>query len=323
MHLRTVITSLCLFLFSTAYGQDFKTIPLPQGFAGEEWEYSGLGKWNSTIILLPQYPGRYIYGLDSTYIHNSILGKKTTAAIHKWRLVNLEQVLEKIEYYEGFESIAVVENKDVFFTIETSKPSSMCWIIKGQISQDSIILDPQKTMALPKFKKIKSGVFEPVLNAGYEALVWLPESDKLFTVFEYNKYDTQSHGLLIDRELSGYSYIKMPAFDFRLTDMATANDHIYAINFWYPNEYKAYEPTEQIKKGNLAADWEKDAYTRIIELKADNQRIEKTRSFPLGFISCNWEGIISFSDGFLLINDKYLDKNKRGSTLVFWKIPAQ
>ena len=84
--------------------------------------------------------------------------------------------------YEGIEA-TIIENGNVYFSIETETSSPDCYIVKGVLQNQQVILDTTILIAVPKFTGADG---KAIYNAGYEAMV--KEGDYLYAFYEYNDF---------------------------------------------------------------------------------------------------------------------------------------
>lgn len=277
-------------------------IPLPASISSKNMEYSSLAFCGSRIILTPQYPARYIYALDTAYMDAAIQGTPTNDTLYELEFKNLYPLIAKIKGYEGMEACVVVGDR-IFYTIETSEYNDYCYLVRGAITGKKIMMDTSHLFPLPKLHKNVTGI---VNEAGYESLAYLPAKDKLLAIFEYNHLPGHSRGLLVDTSLENSSTIDLQPIDFRITDIHQRNGQLYGINYSYHGDYKAFEPDERIKKPDGAdANWRKDCFARLVKFDVGEKEIKITPMAPFTWECDNWEGILIYKKGVLMITDQH------------------
>ena len=152
-------------------------------------------------------------------------------------------------------------------------------------------------------------------NAGYESLALLRDSDSLMAFFECNKDTINAKAFMLGTNLKGKARpVKWtrPLY-FRLTDVYALNDsELIGINHLftsktYPFERDAYIECENLSTvekqltngGNIDT-----CFTQLIKLIINNREISWQ---PIVFVSLddkdNYEGIVAFKDGALIIVD--------------------
>ncbi|UYQ95031.1 hypothetical protein MKQ68_07980 [Chitinophaga horti] len=291
-----------LLLSSAASAQkSLKDIPLPCAIAHRNHEYSGMAAYRDRIILMPQYPARYIYAIDTAYINDVLDGRTPKDTLYELRFENLYPVLARLKGYQGVEGCVVVRDQ-LFMTVETEFNDSG-YVIKGHIRGKKIWMDTTHIIALPKLKKAQG---KPLSEAGHESITYLPEQNKLLVMFEFNHFAEKSTGWLIDTALTTVKTIPVQPFDFRITDMHEKDGRLYGINYNYHGEFEEYEPAEKLMKPNgKYADWDKDCVARIIQLEVQTNGIKVKPIAPFTFNCDNWEGMLQYRQGALLITDQH------------------
>jgi hypothetical protein len=282
--------------------QTYTEIPLPAAVAHRNNEYSSLALWKSRIILTPQYPARYIYSLDTSYIDAVINGTKPIDTLYTFEFINLYPLIARVQYYQGFEAAVVVGNR-IFYTIETGLANPHDFLVRGTLTDKKIVMDTGYIVRLPKLAKDHG---QPLDEAGHESITYLPQQNKLLVLFEFNNFPGRSKGWLIDTSFTKPDEIAVQPIDFRITDIHEKNGKMYAINYGYTGEFEEYEPTEKIKKGDgRYANWKIDCITRVIELELKDNEI-RIKPKPVFTFDCeNWEGILQYRKGVLMITDQH------------------
>lgn len=288
-------------LYAQATG---KRVALPEPLNDHLYEYSGLGIYKSKLILLQQYPSTSFPGIDTSYIGDMLNRKTPTAAIHYWQLHNLEPIKNKLPSYQGFEAVTVIGN-DIFLSIETLDDDRNCYLVRGLINDTTIILDTTTILPLLKLRKKSGDSTITIHNIGFESMAWLPKQKRLLLLFEYNRYPDKSTGYLVDKNLKRLKKIEVDPIDFRITDIFNNGASTYGINYYYKGEYELFEPKEQIKKGDGYADWKVDCFSRIVELTVRKKRVSFKVIRNISFENDNWEGVMYFRNGVLMITDRH------------------
>ena len=313
----------------------YKLIPLPFNISGVNEEFSGLGQLSDRVYLLPQYGAHketgldgefYLYSLRADSINKVISGADSALTAYRAvKLTNLSKLPDIIKQgYQGFEAIAFV-GKEVYFSIENSDTSKYCYILKGKLDTGSNTV----VINYREFLRIERPYY--ISNGGFEGLTYLPKQNKLIAMYEFNAAPYGGTGFLIDTSLKKLpEQIKIPFLYFRVTDLAaTKKDGLYAINYYWDGEYQQYLNNGIVKNANGDIEQQvpvlKDSLTRnpdyfkqktfarIVSLKKYNSKKWKQVAVFEGF-SKNWEGIILFNKGALIITDA--NRSKKQSTIL-------
>jgi len=281
------------------------------------YEFSALAKWKNKILLVPQDRRNVVdsvYVIDSSEIERSL----QTNAITKYlafSINNLKHVGVRndslyindilLDNYDGIEA-AVTKKDTIFFSIETD--TSFCYLIKGIIDEQSksinILTD---TLHIPNTYNIN--------NAGYESLSLLPGKDSLIAFFECNKDTVNAKAYVIS---TGFGKALEPVtwaepLYFRLTDTYALNDSILlGINRLFTAASHTAERDAYIKDLDIATVKQQltnggnidTCYTQVIKILIKENKLYWQ---PIAFISLdiadNYEGIIPFSKGVLIVVD--------------------
>ncbi|WDF77391.1 hypothetical protein PQ469_26255 [Mucilaginibacter sp. KACC 22773] len=318
-----------LFLCTASYSQtQYKNIPLPVAISGVGEEYSGMCTYAGRVYLLPQYgdhktlikkanlKGEFlIYSLLADSIGRVVDGKDTALSAYKsLKVVNLDKLPDSIgDDYEGFEAISIVNNT-VFLSIETDDKAQNCYLLKAKLdlANNQVVVDPEHIISLKRP--------EPIYNAGFEAVTWLPKEKKLLAYYEYNGMPNGGQGYLIDTSFTKPAgVVKTPQLYFRITDVtATGTDQLFGVNYFYNGDYKYYLDNDKlnhqesnIKKAipSLKDSLDKDAayltrhtFARIVTLKSpQSTQWEEVATFD-GYRN-NWEGLTLYRKGALIVTD--------------------
>lgn len=241
----------------------------------------------------------------------------------KMSIYNLDILINKINnaghIYEGLEAI-IVDSNEIYLSVETRDTSHRCYLLKGHLQKDSVILNPNFLFALPRQNN-------NIYNAGFESFVKL--NDLFFTFFEYNYSSPFNKAYIFNR----YSFVgnncintlpisKLP---FRLTDVThTGGKHFTGINYFFKDDNAVYRPaTSDIQNDTLVRVGNKyQNYCRLIDIKLTDSGFtwNPLWEFPkeTDYMKYNWEGIAYYKDGYFVVNDYYTPKkNEPASKLIY------
>lgn len=299
-------------------------------------EFSGLIKWRSYVLLIPQHVSdtaiQQIIAIDTLSI-DSVLNHQSDSIYQYTTIVfntSLRSVIHTIQHaigkhnkYGGFEA-AVAVGDSLYFTVETD---SVCYVVKGTVKGENnkyrVAFKPKDILALqkPNYR---------FANAGFESLAYLPASKRLISLYENNNLPNAATGYSFRTDLSKKQALH---FDkpllFRLTDItavkdSAGNETLLGINFFY-NDFKRdtgsratefdYYLTGDTNKvytsrqlstafaamhgGNLM----KDCFSRIISLHLHGNSISWKEEKVISYKADNWEGITPYKKGVLMIID--------------------
>jgi hypothetical protein len=294
---------LLLLLSSAASAQTSLTeIPLPCTVSNRNNEYSSLATYQNRIILMPQYPARYIYAIDTAYVDAVLAGQTPKDTLYEYRFELLYELLAKLHGYQGMEGSVVVGDQ-LFMSVETESYNDNGYVVRGRIAGKKIWMDTTHIITIPKLKKTHGAA---LTEAGHEAIAYLPQQNKLLVMFEYNNFADRSKAWLIDTSFTGVTEIPVQPFPFRITDLHEKNGQLWGINYYYNGEYDEYEPTLSLKKENgEKADWRKDCVGRLVKVNVTDKGISVTPTAPFIWACDNWEGILQYKQGVLMITDQF------------------
>ncbi|MFT3823498.1 MAG: hypothetical protein QM731_06235 [Chitinophagaceae bacterium] len=301
-------------------------IPVPLGnhLDAFYYEFSGLAKWRDSIVLLiPQ-------GIGSSDVGNQLFGiyasdiSQTLASYKKLEKQNEISRVLTFRFTNKFSDLlplnggaeaATVVGDTIFFAVEADE---VCYLVKGSIDASNPVAP---TITLQKFIPIKKPG-GAINNAGFESLAWLPESNSLLAFFEKNDKNGDPSVYRINTSLDIVEQLK---FDntllFRLTDVNADGATPYSllgINHHY-NDYNSKKkdeffyyignPTDTValnaaKVQMRGQDPRNLSFTRVVSIIAKpGQPVQWKEKKLISFSNDNWEGILPFAGGALMIID--------------------
>jgi phytase-like protein len=316
-NMKIVLLFFLLISAITSFEQKQSIIQVNDTLTAHRYEFSALAKWHNKIVLVPQNRRNVIdsiYMIDSAEIDQSLqqntIAKHTSFAIKNLRHVGVKKDSLYINdillgRYDGFEA-ATVKDDTIFFSFEAD--TSFCYLVKGLINEQerSINILPD-TLHVPDTYNIN--------NAGFESLALLPHKDSLLAFFECNKDTIHAKAFMFSTSLKGKAkplQWRRPLY-FRLTDVyALSDSELIGINRLYTSKNYPYERDAYIKCESLSTVERQltnggnidTCFAQIIKLTLVNNKIDWQ---PVAFVSLadadNYEGIVPFKDGVLIIVD--------------------
>ena len=310
-------------VLSSAFAQTNRPGPevivINHPLTAHRYEFSALAKWQNKILLIPQDCKNVvdsIFVIDSSEIERVLADTNATVPISSFAIKNIrhdpsnKHVLfignTTIENYDGFEA-AVVKQDTIFFSLEGEQ--SVCYLIKGVInSHTKTVTLYQDTLQIPD-------TYGSIDNAGYESIALLPQKDSLITFFECNKDTDHARVFMCGTKLQ--APLKPIAWStplyFRLTDTYAMNDsemiganHLFTSKS-YPYERDAYIKCESLidVENQLTDHGTIDTcFTQIVKLALTGGNLQwRVLAFISLDCSDNYEGIVGFKDGALMIVD--------------------
>ena len=279
-------------------------------------ELSGLAWHGDQLVLLPQYPGRFVqdgkgslFSIPKTRILSYLEGADTDPVRPDPIPIDMDSIRKNVEEiagrgsFQGFEAIAIVGDM-VYLSTEAEKGGRLYgFLVQGRFQEGTkgIVLDRQSLVPVPLPVQIHNKTYEAMFVA----------QNRLIAIFEANGVrdnpapKTQvfevGHPEKKPRYLgdSPFSHI-----EYRITDITAWDETrpLAAINYYFPGDIKYLSP--QPDPGRpverlvaLSYDGSTLALMDVPALELINKDPDKPR---------NWEGIVRLDKrGFLLVTDKW------------------
>ena len=271
-------------------------------------ESSSLSWYNDNLIILPQFPHKWdsqfdgaLFFIPKSKIESYLKGVDRTP-IQGEKIQFVAKGLDDIGKSKGsgYEAITFVEDT-VFVSIESiNKAKSTSYVVRGVIDFDNkkVILD-----ATTKHE-VKSQT--DIYNMGEETI--FSYKMHIYTIHEANGINVNKRPYItqLTTNLKDEKKIKFQNVDYRITDATKVDStgKFFVMNYYYPGEYGKLKPQLSKEKKEFAVE-------KIIELQVLEDSIIRTIKAPL-IISeqksksgYNWEGIVKFKDGFLIMTDMF------------------
>lgn len=332
--LKTITASafLCLAFFRANAQQ----IILSGGMESGRFEYSGLTVYaNRELWLLPQHADKIkdsnVSKIQTIPLKKIKNGKHLTFAPKDFQSIEIidPKHLLDVKKSEGFEAITCV-GQEVYLSMETtSETEDSCFLFKGSLHKNVITLSER--MGLPHLKNCNN---QPVGNAGYESLTYLPKEKKLLAIYEYEGEAKKPIGFKLDLNLKKATpvYLDKPLC-FRITDIqATKSGGFFGVNVCYEgtmkdDRYLACHCTSDNRNVTAVVEEKTRSFAQIISFTPVNDSTyhwEHFRNIDPS-MPVNWEGLAIVGDHFVLINDTNNSQNKKNpnSTTYFISVPEK
>lgn len=295
--------------------QQVKEIKIEHPFLELDPEISGLAWYKNYLILLPQYPNRFMDGGGYLFYisKNEILNYLSTQNPEPLKLRTIKFRDKGLEEYSslgsGYEAVSF-NDEDVYLNIESidnHKTSGI--LVKGKIDFQKKLIQ----VNADKITKIKSQ--SGLHNFSDEANLFY--RDKIYSIHEANGIGANSHPhvKIFDESLEQTGSISFPNIEYRITD-ATEPDSsgkFYALNYLYLGDINKLKPAEDsiaIKYGIGISNNPQRGIERIIQFQILEDKIIFGDQLPvyleLSENGRNWEGIAELEGkGFLVVTDKH------------------
>jgi len=311
--LKKLLALFIVILFSSAcqdnnvsLGSKLIEVELIGDLAERTLEASGLTWYKDNLIILPQFPHKWddlfdgaIYFIPKKRIENYINGENSNP-IKGEKIQFIADGLDEIgkSSGSGYEAITFVGD-NVYVSIESiSDAIGSSYIVKGKIDFENrkLVLD-----ASTKFEiKSQTGIN----NMGEETIFQF--NSYIYAIHEANGLNVNKnpYATKLDEKLMTSEKIPIPNIDLRLTDATDVDStgKFYVINYYYPGEFNKLKP-------NLEKD--SKAIEQILELQITDNKIVQIDKSIIELTNIkeenghNWEGIVRFNNGFLLVTDMF------------------
>lgn len=320
MRFLAVLLGCCLCALAQAQQPHFavRRLKLPAELSYYDNQFSGLSISAGKLLLMSESrlqdkAEAKLYTVQLADLDQQLRDSTFVLPYQKLPLAGLTSLRARMQAagqsYEGLEAMLIDQN-EVYFSVETATPSTLCYLLKGRLTPTAVALDT--TFLLPLAKPLAADGSH-IYNAGFEALA--ATNQHLLAFFEYNYFPGSNYVYDLRRPLlptgapQRLAFTKLP---FRITDItATAGNRFTAINFFFKGEggdavYRT--PATDLENAKLIQD--KDGYKnycRLISVELTKQGVSwrPLWDFPEAYRGYNWEGIAAYKNGYFLINDKY------------------
>jgi len=266
-------------------------IPLAGPAAGSRAEISGMAWCGEKLILLPQYPMMYaddkeqgyVFGIPNTDLDAFLSGGASEALRPEMIPFDTQGIERLIDGFEGFEAVLFHEAGFLQLTLAQAEP---------------VPIQPQAGLG----------------NMSDETLVLYQE--QVFTLYEANGVNVNPDPVAhrFDLSLKLLDTRPMPTIEYRITDATEADPsgEFWAINFFFPGDTKLKPGPDLIAEayGLGESHHGQKQVERLIALRIEGDQISLAEKPPIylalsGAVSRNWEGLVRYGEGFLLVTDRH------------------
>jgi hypothetical protein len=329
--MKYLATLLLSSLFFAARAQprqfDVRKLALPKELAYYDNQFSGLYIAQGKLFLLSEsrlqdQAEAKLYTVALADLDRQLADSTYALPYQKLPIHNLARMRAKMtalgQRYEGLEATLLTKDA-AYFSVETTTPSTNCYLLKGRLGATAVELDTTFLLALPKPVAADGS---HIYNAGFEALA--SADDHVVAFFEYNFFPQNYAYEVAGRGKTRIRSLPFSALPFRLTDLtATGGHHYTGIDYFFKGEgddmvYRLPE-TDVPNYKLIAENGVFKNYCRLVDIELKDGKVswKPLWEFPVGYRSYNWEGIAAYKDGYFIINDKYTPARPYQTTLLY------
>lgn len=304
---------------------------LPSELADYDNQFSGLAASADKLYMLSEsrlqnQAEAKLYAVRLADLDHQLADTAYTLPYRKLPITGLAALRARMaaagQHYEGLEAMLLVRDV-VYLSVETDTPSPTCYLLKGQLRPDAVVLDT--TFLLPLAKPLAADGSH-IYNAGFEALA--EANQHLLAFFEYNSFPGQNYAYNLNtkrlQDTQRPTQLALAPLPFRLTDITPVGTNRFtALNFFFKGEGgdAIYRPpaADQLTTWLVQVQGTYKNYARLIsvELKDNKLTWQPLWEFPEQYRGYNWEGIAAYKNGYFVINDKYTPARPYQTTLLY------
>ncbi len=293
-------------------------IPLPAPLDVPAAEISGMDWYEEKLVLLPQYPGRFVEddGFSSLYFIEkqdliTYIAAPGAQPVEMQRIIFDDGgITREIQGFEGFEAIAFYENH-FYVTVEARPGANMLgYVFRGVVEGEleKLTIEPEI------YQKVKPQT--SFQNASEEALLIF--QDRVYSFYEDYGVNKNNRSLVhvYDLDLKTVETIPMDHIEYRITDISETDEAgvFWAINYFFPEDIHLLPASDPIaeKFGEGLSHQEFDPVERLLQFQVTVDGVKLLDSEPIQFellpdnVARNWEGLVALDDmGFIVATDKF------------------
>lgn len=329
--MKYLATLLLSSLFFAARAQprqfDVRKLALPKELAYYDNQFSGLYIAQGKLFLLSEsrlqdQAEAKLYTVALADLDRQLTDSTHALPYQKIPIHNMSRMRAKMaalgQRYEGLEALLLTKDA-AYFSVETTTPSTNCYLLKGKLGATAVELDTTFLLALPKPVAADGS---HIYNAGFEALV--AADDHVVAFFEYNFFPKNYAYEVAGRGKSRIRPLPFSPLPFRLTDLtATGGHHYTGIDYFFKGEgddtvYRLPE-TDVPNYKLIVENGVFKNYCRLVDIELKDSKVSWTPlwEFPVAYRSYNWEGLAAYKGGYFVINDKYTPARPYQTTLLY------
>ena len=279
-----------LLLLSITDGQSYIEVPLDGLITDRKQEISGMTTYKDNLILLPENRNGYYFYIPFDEIMNTLRTGDKILPVQK--TFTTRKLKERYPGLDGFEAIAF-NGDDVYIMVEVRIDGKMAGLLLwGTIIPSTMEIDiPEENIMLIKPPA-------QIDNFSFESLTIT--DGQLIMIYETNGSKTIDKPFQYVVNLDDMSINKtpFPNIDFRLTDATSVVDNkFWMINYYWTGDKETLGVPNDV------------GIERLVEFKLGTDGITRSN---IPYITLdnlddphNWEGLVRFSNGFLICTDKW------------------
>jgi hypothetical protein len=303
--------------FAAAAEHPVTYLELTGPVAASRAEVSAMAWCGDRLILVPQYPAMFknegqacVFAIPKADIV-AYLDDSSTEPLEPTMIpFEAGDLTKQIDGFEGFEAVTF-DGDTVYMTIESRDGNAMVgYLVKGSVTGDcaGIVMDTDVLTPIQPQADLSNMTDETIIV--YE--------DRIYTVYEANGVnvnpDPVAHVFKLD--LAPVGETPFPSIEYRITDATVpdADGLFWAINYFYPGDTKLKPGTDEIAVQYSLGEshQEMEQVERLVALQITDEGIVFAGIAPINLEldpslddSRNWEGLVRFGEGFLLVTDEY------------------
>lgn len=295
----------------TAFGQlmPAQDIRLPSFLATSKkaYEFSSMARWGDRILMVPAMKAADVtetFAPPEMYSIYYMTAKEATKAIadeeYEVQVDSIEVDMVSFDFfvkskydYDGIEGTAIVGDL-FFFVVETKKDNDKCYIARAHIENSS---RGRSKLVFDKTRPIRKSVTGRDGDQGFESLAVLPDST-LMAVYEFSETKgTLFHKLSVDLGIIETGFLpvlkatkksdKYPKYN-RLSEMTSDGKVLVGINSIFKDV--------------------NNSYSELVSFSLKDGKFVAIGSLCLDDCADNWEGLLRFNGGWLLLSDNKFDE---------------
>jgi hypothetical protein len=278
-------------------------------------EISGMAWCGGEVILLPQYPGVFsdgeagsVFAIPGDILAEYLSQEDPAPIVPEARPFFQEGIPGAVAGFEGFEALAVFEDR-FYVTVEASPSGGMQgYLLSGQVLGDceTFLLDAESPLPIAPQADLR--------NMSDESLVLYQE--RIYSLYEANGQPVNASPVahVFTLDLMPLNPIPLEPLPYRITDATTpdAEGLFWVINYFYPGDTHLATAADPVAaafglgENHLLA----DQVERLVALQIQEDGLVWAGVPPIylsldGDTARNWEGIVAFQGGFLLVTDTF------------------